>query len=261
MLGSDEHETRVQATIDHEWYLTRCKTYWHYTVRQCYSWTQQHFYLRKDQYSKWLSLSLGIVLHVSLEDWIHFNCCFYVISFIALYLSIELSLSLCAQWSYALEKPNTGSVFSLAWSADGTQLAGACGNGQVIFAHIVEQRWEWKNFDITLTKRHTMQVHIPTYPHWIYSFPVLPSISSRPASNLTMNQENEWTNVILNRIFVSLAYTSWENLCHRVMVQKWPHFYFGVNVTRPNLSPGLAFHLMDLSKAHRKGACGLFFCQ
>ncbi|KAK3513485.1 hypothetical protein QTP70_015507, partial [Hemibagrus guttatus] len=62
------------------------------------------------------------------------------------------------RWSYALEKPNTGSVFSLAWSADGTQLAGACGNGQVIFAHIVEKRWEWKNFEITLPKRRTMQV-------------------------------------------------------------------------------------------------------
>nr|XP_046245222.1 intraflagellar transport protein 80 homolog isoform X2 [Scatophagus argus] len=62
------------------------------------------------------------------------------------------------KWSYALEKPNTGSVFSLAWSADGTQLAGACGNGNVIFAHVVEQHWEWKNFVITLTKRRTMQV-------------------------------------------------------------------------------------------------------
>lgn len=70
------------------------------------------------------------------------------------------TLRLCDRtgWSYALEKPNTGSVFSLAWSADGTQLAGACGNGHVIFAHVVEQHWEWKNFVITLTKRRTMQV-------------------------------------------------------------------------------------------------------
>lgn len=68
------------------------------------------------------------------------------------------SLTPSPQWSYALEKPNTGSVFSLAWSADGTQLAGACGNGHVIFAHVVEQHWEWKNFVITLTKRRTMQV-------------------------------------------------------------------------------------------------------
>uniref|UniRef100_A0A8C7L7T0 Intraflagellar transport 80 homolog (Chlamydomonas) n=1 Tax=Oncorhynchus kisutch TaxID=8019 RepID=A0A8C7L7T0_ONCKI len=70
------------------------------------------------------------------------------------------TLRLCDKtgWSYVLEKPNTGSVFSLAWSADGTQLAGACGNGHVIFAHVVEQRWEWRSFEITLTKRRTMQV-------------------------------------------------------------------------------------------------------
>uniref|UniRef100_A0A672FX45 Uncharacterized protein n=1 Tax=Salarias fasciatus TaxID=181472 RepID=A0A672FX45_SALFA len=70
------------------------------------------------------------------------------------------TLRLCDKtgWSYALEKPNTGSVFNLAWSADGTQLAGACGNGHVVFAHVVEQHWEWKNYVITLTKRRTMQV-------------------------------------------------------------------------------------------------------
>ncbi|XP_054838569.1 intraflagellar transport protein 80 homolog isoform X2 [Eublepharis macularius] len=62
------------------------------------------------------------------------------------------------QWSYALEKPNTGSLFNIAWSIDGTQIAGACGNGHVIFAHVVEQRWVWKNYEITLTKRRTMEV-------------------------------------------------------------------------------------------------------
>ncbi|XP_067400467.1 intraflagellar transport protein 80 homolog isoform X1 [Emydura macquarii macquarii] len=70
------------------------------------------------------------------------------------------TLRLCDKtgWSYALEKPNTGSIFNIAWSVDGTQIAGACGNGHVIFAHVVEQRWEWKNFEITLTKRRTMEV-------------------------------------------------------------------------------------------------------
>ncbi|XP_039612497.1 intraflagellar transport protein 80 homolog isoform X1 [Polypterus senegalus] len=70
------------------------------------------------------------------------------------------TLRLCDRtgWSYALEKPNTGSIFNIAWSVDGTQVAGACGNGHVIFAHVVEQRWEWKNFEIILSKRRTMQV-------------------------------------------------------------------------------------------------------
>ncbi|TRY89075.1 hypothetical protein DNTS_009800 [Danionella cerebrum] len=70
------------------------------------------------------------------------------------------TLRLCDKtgWSYSLEKPGTGSVLALTWSADGSQLAGACGNGHVLFAHVVEQRWDWKNFQITLTKRRTMQV-------------------------------------------------------------------------------------------------------
>ncbi|XP_030350764.1 intraflagellar transport protein 80 homolog isoform X2 [Strigops habroptila] len=71
------------------------------------------------------------------------------------------TLRLCDKtgWSYTLEKPNTGSIYNIAWSIDGTQLAGACGNGHVIFAHVVEQRWEWKNFEIALIKRRTMEVH------------------------------------------------------------------------------------------------------
>ncbi|KAL9845072.1 intraflagellar transport protein 80 homolog isoform 2-T2 [Geothlypis trichas] len=71
------------------------------------------------------------------------------------------TLRLCDKtgWSYALEKPSTGSIFAISWSIDGTQLAGACGNGHVIFAHVVEQHWEWQNFQITLIKRRTMKVH------------------------------------------------------------------------------------------------------
>jgi len=62
------------------------------------------------------------------------------------------TLRLCdsSGWSYALEKPNTGSVFSLAWSSDGTQVAGACGNGQVIFANVIERRLEWKNYEASV---------------------------------------------------------------------------------------------------------------
>ncbi|XP_056613594.1 intraflagellar transport protein 80 homolog isoform X1 [Triplophysa dalaica] len=70
------------------------------------------------------------------------------------------TLRLCDRtgWSYSVEKQSTGSLLSLSWSADGTQLAAACGNGHVLFAHVIEQRWEWKNFEITLTKRRSMQV-------------------------------------------------------------------------------------------------------
>ncbi|KAL8593908.1 hypothetical protein ACOMHN_048345 [Nucella lapillus] len=70
------------------------------------------------------------------------------------------TLRLCDRcgWSYALEKPNTGSVFNLAWSSDGTQVAGACGNSHVIFANIIEKRLEWKNYEATVTSSKQIQV-------------------------------------------------------------------------------------------------------
>ncbi|PIK37913.1 putative intraflagellar transport protein [Apostichopus japonicus] len=70
------------------------------------------------------------------------------------------TLRLCDQsgWSYALEKPNVGSIFNIAWSGDGTQVAGACGNGHVIFAHVVERRMEWRNFEVVVVSLKTIQV-------------------------------------------------------------------------------------------------------
>lgn len=51
------------------------------------------------------------------------------------------TLRLCDRlgWSHSLEKVRTGSIYDLAWSPDGTQLAGACGNGQLIFAYVVSR--------------------------------------------------------------------------------------------------------------------------
>eukprot|EP00057_Strongylocentrotus_purpuratus_P035142 XP_797867.3 PREDICTED: intraflagellar transport protein 80 homolog [Strongylocentrotus purpuratus] len=70
------------------------------------------------------------------------------------------TLRLCDKsgWSYALEKPNTGSIFHIAWSGDGTQVAGACGNGHVIFSHVIERRLEWKNFEVVVTSIKSINV-------------------------------------------------------------------------------------------------------
>ncbi|CAK1544237.1 unnamed protein product [Leptosia nina] len=48
--------------------------------------------------------------------------------------------------SYCLDRPSTGSIFSISWSSDGTQLAAACANGQVLFAHIIDREYTWKNY-------------------------------------------------------------------------------------------------------------------
>ena len=76
------------------------------------------------------------------------------------------TLRLCDKigWSHSLDKPATGSIFKIAWSADGTQVAGACGNGHVIFAHIIEKRFDWKDYEATVAgkKKSPMGVTLPS---------------------------------------------------------------------------------------------------
>ena len=51
----------------------------------------------------------------------------------------EINCHFLFQWSHSLDKPETQSIFCLEWSSDGTQVAGGCGNGHVIFAHVIER--------------------------------------------------------------------------------------------------------------------------
>ncbi len=68
-------------------------------------------------------------------------------------------------WSHSLDKPATGSIYKLAWSSDGTQIAGACGNGHVIFAHVIEKRIEWKEFEATVTGILKKEINLGEWPH------------------------------------------------------------------------------------------------
>lgn len=52
------------------------------------------------------------------------------------------TLRLCDRtgWTHAFTKPNAkGSILAMDWSSDSTQLAGACGNGSVVFSSVVGQ--------------------------------------------------------------------------------------------------------------------------
>ena len=69
-------------------------------------------------------------------------------------------------WSHSLDKPATGSIYKIAWSADGTQVAGACGNGHVIFAHVIERRIEWREFEATVTGRKTISLRNVSNDSW-----------------------------------------------------------------------------------------------
>eukprot|EP00753_Platysulcus_tardus_P016304 PLAT5593.1.p1 GENE.PLAT5593.1~~PLAT5593.1.p1 ORF type:complete len:772 (-),score=389.49 PLAT5593.1:1637-3952(-) len=73
--------------------------------------------------------------------------------------SFEL-LQLCDRtgWVASRAKADCGSVLSISWTADSTQLAGAGGNGAVVFGHVVERKLEWKNLQVTLVEGNAIRV-------------------------------------------------------------------------------------------------------
>lgn len=46
----------------------------------------------------------------------------------------------------------------MAWSADGTQLACACANGQVLFAHVVERNVYFNNYMASVSEKKLVTV-------------------------------------------------------------------------------------------------------
>jgi intraflagellar transport protein 80 len=61
-------------------------------------------------------------------------------------------------WTHCRERLKSGSVFSIAWTSDGTQFACAGGNGQTVFAQIIDRRFEWKNFEVTVIGTRKLRV-------------------------------------------------------------------------------------------------------
>jgi intraflagellar transport protein 80 len=53
-------------------------------------------------------------------------------------------------WSYTMERPSCGSVLALSWTADGTLLAGAGGNGSVLFGSLVNRVLQHGGFEVAL---------------------------------------------------------------------------------------------------------------
>ncbi|XP_071638496.1 intraflagellar transport protein 80 homolog isoform X5 [Temnothorax longispinosus] len=70
------------------------------------------------------------------------------------------TIKLCDKngWSHSMEKVNTGSIYSIAWSSDSTQVAMACSNGKLLTGHIIDRRLEWDNYEATLIRRKVIEV-------------------------------------------------------------------------------------------------------
>lgn len=116
------------------------------------------------QMAKFLSLDLLILWGKNF----YFARKFFEIFFRAKKIRLFLKISffrLCDKtgWSHSMEKPLTGSILQLSWSPDATQIAAGCANGHVIFAHIVERRVEWRQFEALQTKRKSIEVGIKKF--------------------------------------------------------------------------------------------------
>jgi len=69
-------------------------------------------------------------------------------------------LRLCDKvgWTHCRERMKSGSIMSIQWTNDGTQLAAAGGNGSVIFGQIIDRRFEWKNTEVILIAPRKLRV-------------------------------------------------------------------------------------------------------
>ena len=54
-------------------------------------------------------------------------------------------------WSHSRHRPSSGSLMSISWTNDGTQVAAGGGNGAVVFGHVIERRIESLSFEATQT--------------------------------------------------------------------------------------------------------------
>ena len=69
-------------------------------------------------------------------------------------------LRLCNKtgWTYSFNKIDSGSLFKLSWSSDGTTVAGAGGNGTVVFGTIIDRTVNWKNIEVRLDENNKLIV-------------------------------------------------------------------------------------------------------
>jgi len=71
------------------------------------------------------------------------------------------ALQLCDKtgWTHAKQTTDTGSILNIAWTSDGTQLAGAGGSGAVCFAQVIDRTIEWQKLAATLEEVNRIRVH------------------------------------------------------------------------------------------------------
>ncbi|KAL6734894.1 hypothetical protein Aduo_005385 [Ancylostoma duodenale] len=105
-----------------------------------------------DRYGRSLFISISCDFPISSVAWSPDGQCFAVGS--------QNILRLCdkAGWPHSLEKLTSGSLLSLCWFDDSTQLVAGSGTGQVIHAQIVGRTVECGGLEVVQTKRNLLEV-------------------------------------------------------------------------------------------------------
>uniref|UniRef100_A0AC35UHV9 WD_REPEATS_REGION domain-containing protein n=1 Tax=Rhabditophanes sp. KR3021 TaxID=114890 RepID=A0AC35UHV9_9BILA len=69
-------------------------------------------------------------------------------------------LRLCDKlgWSHSIDKLMVGSILTIDWSRDGTQIAAGSAAGYVIHGQLVEQRLIWNNLDVLVIANNVIEV-------------------------------------------------------------------------------------------------------
>ncbi|EPB73396.1 hypothetical protein ANCCEY_07511 [Ancylostoma ceylanicum] len=105
-----------------------------------------------DRFGRSLFVSISCDFPISSVAWSPDGQCFAVGS--------QNILRLCdkAGWPHSLEKLTSGSLLSLCWFDDSTQLVAGSGTGQVIHAQIVGRTVESGGLEVMQTKRNLLEV-------------------------------------------------------------------------------------------------------
>ena len=99
-----------------------------------------------DAYGRQLYSSAAVEFSISSVAWAPNGRYFAVGSFNMLRLCDKTG------WSHSREQPNCGSIFSLAWTADSTQVAGATGSGVIVFGQLLERELSCSPLEVKQTE-------------------------------------------------------------------------------------------------------------
>eukprot|EP00117_Sycon_ciliatum_P018506 scpid26601/ scgid17085/ Intraflagellar transport protein 80 homolog; WD repeat-containing protein 56 len=71
------------------------------------------------------------------------------------------TIRLCnnAGWSEALEKPNSGGIYSIDWSRDSTGFVCGAGDGRVVCGKVTDKRYLWRHLEATVTAERSIVIH------------------------------------------------------------------------------------------------------